>query len=821
MWSPRHAVVSLILCVLAGSLLFGCRAFEPEAIIVNRAPETYIIGSPAETAGAYFHFHVYWYGTDSDGFVERYVWALTDTSIQDVETDDDEEDQNFNPATNATTLEIGTYTARTDSVFDFRINQGATLSYDMTLHMVAIDNRGDFDRTPARLHFFSNALENPEVLFYRHVGNDSSLFVDYDTIAFGDPLFLSWTARTANTTGYDPNLLADRDTVGADDGVQGFKWRIVNEGDCNNAVEDCWNPRDFDEASGDSFSYFGDVTELRFLNDGSGDGVFGRLLDAGSVDLLVNTLDIAGVQVPAADQLLHILVNYDPDTHILNHEQDWAEANADTIHYPIYTVFHGPQKATYNFADGDTVPDRSYVTFKAMGWDDHRDELQSTSNRMVFQGRFNAGQFIRGGSSFFPFSTTFSDTHQTPEWTALDVYGVSSDTLGFMVGPFDYDVIIRSVDEHGVSDGTPDTLSFVGNFPPCVQCIEIGNDVPLTPAWAPETSYQDMEADNCYDQSCLDDVTTLYMYDRNDIRYADHATDRNVLSLISMNSMSYWINAAAGIVTHTEPAAGDWIELPSYQYSALVYFHGKDHVREHWQETEGVGDPFAHRRVKAWRYQIDYEGDEPNRLEDGGGRDNIDLLTGFPIAENDMDDPIFIDDDGVWGTRISVAVPFFFMLDNLGALWSQIRDGTDSPPYPDGGTDEEIRAWQEDPAVQMAYKVWHLAFVQFTPASIQAIAVDQSRCAYRNNTNSYHFYDGTRVPPVQGRQCLDRIYDVQPDPDTDPTGILELGRLDLEEFAAFSNHSVPVVKDFRIEVYLMNALEPFIPGTDPPGWLAD
>ena len=67
MWSPRHVLVTLFLCLLAGSLLMGCRAFEPETIIVNRAPETYLIGSPAEESGGYFHFHVFWYGTDVDG----------------------------------------------------------------------------------------------------------------------------------------------------------------------------------------------------------------------------------------------------------------------------------------------------------------------------------------------------------------------------------------------------------------------------------------------------------------------------------------------------------------------------------------------------------------------------------------------------------------------------------------------------------------------------------------------------------------------------------------------------------------------------------
>ena len=133
MWSPRHTVVSVFLGILAATWLFGCRAFDPEAVIVNKPPETYIIGSPAETTGAYFHYHVYWYGTDDDGEVDRFVWALTDTSIQDPAVVGDEEDENFNPATNISTLSRGHWTARTDSVFDFRINQGSVLSTDMTL----------------------------------------------------------------------------------------------------------------------------------------------------------------------------------------------------------------------------------------------------------------------------------------------------------------------------------------------------------------------------------------------------------------------------------------------------------------------------------------------------------------------------------------------------------------------------------------------------------------------------------------------------------------------------------------------------------------
>ena len=78
--------------VLLSLVLTRCRAFQPEAVVVNKAPETYIIGAPAEDGGGYFHFHVYWYGSDEEGRVERFVWAVTDTTVQDDRTSDDEED---------------------------------------------------------------------------------------------------------------------------------------------------------------------------------------------------------------------------------------------------------------------------------------------------------------------------------------------------------------------------------------------------------------------------------------------------------------------------------------------------------------------------------------------------------------------------------------------------------------------------------------------------------------------------------------------------------------------------------------------------------
>jgi len=810
MWSPRQALATVFLCLLAASLLFGCRAFEPEAADVNRPPETYIIGAPAETSGAYFHFRVFWYGTDADGFVERYVWALTDTSTQNIDTDDDEEDERFNPATNASTLEIGTYTTRTDTVFDFRIGQGAGLVYDMTLHMVAIDNEGLFDRTPARLHFFSNALGNPQVEFYRVLEDGEVRFFDNDTLAYGRPLRLRWGGRTPNLNAYDPALLAERDTVPPfDDGLLGFKWRMPGEDDCNPAERDCYNPKELNEATGDSFSVFADVTEMVFRNDGSGSSVFGRRLDAGFLRLLVNTIDVAGVQVPLSNQLLNIKVNHDPDTYILDGEQDWVAAHNDPTTYPTFTVFHGPLAGTYSFTSGDTVPDRSYVTFKAMGWDDRRDQrVDEDVNGMSFQGRFLAGQNAFVDGVYFPFETTYSFPHSTGDWLAedpADPQQASSDTVGFQVGPFNYEVQMRAVDEHGTPDGTPATLSFVGNYPPCVQCIELGSI-----GMEASAVYDNIVADNCYDGDCLDTVTELEVFTLGAPGF-DAANPNHLGGSTPGNARQgkVWLNETADIIRFDEPVSGNWVELDSWEVDMMVYLHGKDHPMEHWPDGQ------AQERIKAWRYQIDYAGDPNNAIADGGGRDDIRLLSGYNIDSNPPEGLFINPVTGVWEIKVTVSMGQALFFQGPDAYWTSLCNEFNCPPRPDGGSVEEIEAWQADPQVSLARKAWNLTMAQFTPGTVRAIAIDQSTCEFRRTTNTYHYYEGTRVPTPNGRECRAGAYNQDP-PDGEVGGIYARGAINLDRFAAYSNDREPVVKEFDITLRLPTG--PYQVG-DPPGWI--
>ncbi len=194
------------------------------------------------------------------------------------------------------------------------------------------------------------------------------------------------------------------------------------------------------------------------------------------------------------------------DTHILNGELD-AEFPEDQQVYPYYIVRHGPEAGVYSFSEGDTVPDGAYVVLKARATTE-----EPTPQRFTVQGQFRARQRIRVDGIWFEFATTYSVADLKPGWNAPH-RGVASDTLGFEVGPFHYAVAMRGILNLGdelYRDASPDTLKFVGNYPPCVQCIEVTNI--LT-----DPSYQ--YDDPCYGQACLEERPRLQVYGQLDPRY--------------------------------------------------------------------------------------------------------------------------------------------------------------------------------------------------------------------------------------------------------------------------------------------------------------
>ena len=711
--------------MLTASLLFGCRAFEPEVVVVNRPPDTFIMGSPAETTGAYFHFHVYWYGTDTDGVVERFVWALTDTSIQDHDTDDDEEDQRFNPALNISTLEIGRWTTRTDSVFNFSLHQGSVLAYDMTLHLVAVDDRGDFDRTPARLYFISNALGNPQVIFHKQLLGraDSVLFANEDTIAYGEPFTLTWTGQTPNIRSFTQEMLVAADTVpeglppeAARDGLLGFKYRLP-EVVCDESREDCWNPRRYNDATGDSVSYFGDVQKLEFTNDDQASDVFHQRLASGIHSLLVNTIDVAGVEVPLARQELRIVVNYDPETRLLRGETDPLPQQLPSIYnyddphvYPYYLVYYpGGIVEEYPFAEDARVPDRSYVVFKALGRDDPRDLKVFPDSSVTFQSLIDATG-LYNLTAPYNFRAEYGETHRTGEWEPD--YAVcdtcwSADTLGFFAGPFEHTFNMRTVDEHDKRDGTADTFHFFGNNAPCVQCVDLLN---LTELYDPGAVY------DCEDQDCQADVDTL-------VAANGTPAGHHLATLVDFFQQIYFKLATGEVWLERPLQLAEVDSVVGHYYAYRVLLYGQDDPQEPALLPED--------RIMSWRYAIVGENDSNNNIRDGAGADNLNLL--FPTRQfsRDSSDPIYIDDDGVWILTIRFFVPFFLLLNGSQAYWDLLF-----AQYLD---------------TELTDRAFALSTIQLGAYESKFVARDASNDAWRPDNSIYHYYRGVRPPLLEGQ----------------------------------------------------------------------
>ncbi|MCP4571843.1 MAG: hypothetical protein GY838_05775 [bacterium] len=767
-WGLFAAAVLIVL------VLTGCRAFEPEAVIVNKTPETYIIGAPSERGGGYYHFHVYWYGSDEDGSVERFVWALTDTTIQDEDVPGDEEDQRFNPALDASTLEIAQWTTRTDSIFDFRIEQGVRQSADMTLHMVAMDDFGDFDRTPARLHFFSNTLGNPIIRFFRVEGDQEIPLAlgATDTVGFARRYTIGWSGESPNIRGYSAEALALVDTVFPyDDGLFGFKWRLLGDvaAPCNPSLEDCWNPRLFNEAAGDSFSYFADLTSLTFEN-GTGlphpSNPFLRLLPSGGVTLRVNSIDVAGVEVAEFRRELKFVVNYDPETIILNNETDWEHPSDPEI-YPYYILLNDPAQVHHPFTAGDTIPDRTYVVVKALGRDDPRDETYRAGFQLALPG-FVEGfrRSLTGG--VFEFKTGSSVHDSIPTWGPVAEDGWYADTLGFMVAPrSDYVFNMAAIDEHLRRDGTAAQLGFSAGREPCVQCIELLPNRSEPSAFTPSLACFDSTVSG---HACMDGSRVEYAVSSATLAPPGQLTRTGTKWLaIDRSTLS-----GARVVDSQAEVRADEYGIEATRFTLIALLHGQDDPEEAWSEIQW--------RTLAWRYQVDYECDPLNTIQDGDGSDSIDRITWSATETQEDGDGLYVTPDGLWRVSIQIYVPsdmlslppaFFYNWVLMGAT---LADG-----------DAEI-----------ADKLWNILIRQLGDGEIQAVALDQthldSYSGLAPRPYLYNYFRGVRPsvatpPPDKNWRSADLFV----------SGVTDrAGSLDLSAFAMESQGGVPVKKLFRI-----------------------
>lgn len=480
----ESTLASTALVLLLGlTLLHGCRAFDPDPVIVNQAPETWIIGAPAETTGGRFERHLYWFGADEDGEVVQYIYAVTDSTVQDYNDGDgvDEEDDRFNPALDITTVTepegIVGWTTKTDSIFTFVVDRGPTTAKDITFHVVAVDDRGAIDPSPARLHFFDNSLGNPEIRF--------NLYIDEGPGGTSPP---DWNLRWVGSplpVGVDASVSPE----GSDQPFVGFsrRFRITWEASSPNGEIIGYRfkpeqgpgaftpPLDEGEKRWDDqlteFIYDNDVppTEFGAVCDtftGAGCPPESVRFPSGNYNLTVEALDDALVESAPGGGELTFQVNYPPETSLVRGTDDQGEE------WPRYELRDMDWNLVEEraFSSGDTIPANAYVKFRSTGFD----RLPSFAgaefdsfccdtvlDEDAFEVRYQARLEFRGsdGARVLRFNNQFS----TP---------APVDTLGFITGPFNYEFISRTVDEHRRPDPAPAILDFVSGFPPKVVSVD-------------------------------------------------------------------------------------------------------------------------------------------------------------------------------------------------------------------------------------------------------------------------------------------------------------------------------------------------------------
>jgi len=144
-YRSRHLLVALL--IAAGWA--GCRdTDDPVGDERNRAPDTYLVQSPAFSQAGFYISHIFWDGYDSDGRVAYYEVAVTD-SAGNIET------------------AVWHPTFRTDSLVRFGV--GGPSGTAQVLHhrffVRAVDNLGRRDLDPAWILFQAKDFSKPSAEF--------------------------------------------------------------------------------------------------------------------------------------------------------------------------------------------------------------------------------------------------------------------------------------------------------------------------------------------------------------------------------------------------------------------------------------------------------------------------------------------------------------------------------------------------------------------------------------------------------------------------------------------------------------------------------
>lgn len=456
-------------------LLSACRR-ESKPLDRNKAPETFLTSSPPETTETDYRVHLYWRGVDNDGVVTRYMWYISDTLLTlDPDNEPDQEQLDWNPAERIADFLKGRFTDKSDSVFIFTgydQNTGALLNRQ-AFHIVSIDDGGRLDATPARLQFLARVKGVPKVEFWTVIpnsvtGKDTvSQFNPQalDTVPMFTPFSVRFIASTVN------NL------------VDGYQWVYGGKvrPDINGDGVPDWRVPVLDPP---------ETVQVDLSNQGE------EALPNGDFYFKVIARDEAGAlsasDIITGEGICNVVLNHDPDTRVIR-----------AINYskPLSSGEWESEPIDFYDEDPDTMPYNSLLWFEYSGWDDPDDiptlEYQNPPEPIRFQFRFKRQSAEMQATKISPWYP-ISGAEDTNPFADLEDVKRDIDSTTIRVGSFDYFFIVRSFDEQYRADSTPDTIRFVGNFPPTVDEVKLGFWDPTEIKVNGRKVFREIETDTMY-----------------------------------------------------------------------------------------------------------------------------------------------------------------------------------------------------------------------------------------------------------------------------------------------------------------------------------
>jgi hypothetical protein len=181
------AVALLAIPLVAMLFLTGCRKKDKLFVDSNLFPDTRLTSAPGPYTQANYRIHLYWGGTDPDGFVVAYHYAWDDTV------------PNYGADNSPWRM-----TTKSDSLFKALIDTaGETRRH--TFYIRAVDNEGKLDPTPARVRFDAWTVVPAIDSLYRIDGPYDPGSPNYepgakDTVLMGSEVSFLWG-------GWDPDGL--------------------------------------------------------------------------------------------------------------------------------------------------------------------------------------------------------------------------------------------------------------------------------------------------------------------------------------------------------------------------------------------------------------------------------------------------------------------------------------------------------------------------------------------------------------------------------------------------------------------------------------